>query len=149
MTQFDFSLLDELFSNGLIKLGIFLFLLLCFYALFCFAFVDVCEHIMNYRQCKSQTKAYLQKHRFDHFRSVPFLDGSFAIVEDLGANSAPLVISYINKSCNAEKICEILNCDHLGEVYTPKKATRLFNCSIQRFEKDKKVKTPENEGERS
>lgn len=149
MTQVDFSLLNELFSSGLIRLGIFLFLLLCFNALFCFSVVEVCDHIMNYRQRKDQIKAYLQKHRFDHFRSFPFLDGTSVIVEDMGADSEPVVIAYINKGLNAERICEILNCDYLGEVYTPKKATRLFNCSIQRFEKDKKLKTPENEGERS
>lgn len=149
MTQVDFSLLSELLGNELVKLGFFLLILFLFYAGFVVAMLSLFNCISDRVMQKRQVKVYLQQHRFEHFRSIPFLDGSYAIVEDVGADSAPLVISYINNGLNAERICEILNCDYLGEVYTPEKVTRLFNCSIQRFEKDKKVKTPENEGERS
>lgn len=149
MTQIDFSLLSELLGNELIKLGFFLLILFLFYAGFVVALLLLFNYISDRVMQKRQVKVYLQQHRFDHFRSVPFLDGNFAIVEDVGADSAPYVIAYIKKGLNADRICEILNCDYLGEVYTPQKVTRLFDCSTQRFEKDKKVKTPENEGERS
>lgn len=68
-------------------------------------------------------------------------------IKDVSCNDDPLVITYVHKGYNADKICDILNCDYLGEVYSPKKATKLFNCSVEWFKGNKNLKSTKS-GER-
>lgn len=141
------QLLTELSNCDFVIVGFKLFGILAFYVLSLLLFWGTFEFLLDYFEKKRQVKQYLQKHRFDHFRCVPFFNDNFVIVEDVSYNDDPLVIAYVHKGYNADKICDILNCDYLGEVYSPKKATKLFNCSVEWFKGNKNLKSTKS-GER-
>lgn len=147
MTKIDFSLLNELLGNELIKLGFFLLIMLLLYAGFVFTLLMLFDYISDKVTQQHQIKMYLQQHRFDRFRVKPFLKNEFIIVEYYGVNCPPLDVIHCKHFENADKICQILNCDFLDERYTEKKVLRLSTSS--NAEDINHFKDPQNEGERS
>ncbi len=107
---------------------------------------------------KADRKRYLQTHRFDRFRVVSFGKDKFEIFEYIGADSPPYSVLYCNDFRNADKICQILNCDFLGEQYTEKKFLKLDDFYTKRLLKEvstrnraediNNLKDPQKEGER-
>lgn len=102
------QLLTELSNCDFVIVGFKLFGIFAFYVFALLLFLMLFNSLADYFEEKGQVKRYLQKHRFDHFRCVPFFNDNFVIVEDVGCNDDPLVIAYVHKGYNADKICDIL-----------------------------------------
>lgn len=111
-----------------------LFLIMCF------------DNFTSWWENKHFLKEYLKKHRFEHFRVEPFVDGTYVVVEDMGTDGSPLAITYCNNFHNANLMCDVLNCDFLGECYSERKRKKLSSCSEQFT--NKILKTTENGGEK-
>lgn len=127
--------------------------------LLCFALLgSLSVTLVNSFDRKADRRQYLQTHRFDRFRVVSFGKDKFEIFEYIGADSPPYSVLYCNDFRNADKICQILNCDFLGEQYTEKKFLKLDDFYTKRLLKEvstrnraediNNLKDPQKEGER-
>lgn len=127
----------------------------CLLLLFFFFLVNA---LMDFLDRKADRKRYLQTHRFDRFRVLQFGKDKFEIFEYIGADNPPYSVLYCNDFRNADKICQILNCDFLGEQYTEKKFLKLDDFYTKRLLKEvstrnraediNNLKDPQKEGER-
>lgn len=142
--SFDIGILMMIFAGCLT-----LFMIFCFFLLN--AFIDKIER-------KADIKRYLQTHCFDRFRVEPFTKNEYVIAEYICADCPPYDVLHCKNFINADKICQILNCDFFGEQYTEKKELKFSNLDFKRISKElsnrncaediNNFKDPQKEGER-
>lgn len=124
----------EFFSASM---GFVLIIILLFF--FSQFFISVAGMLMENTDKKHFRNQFLQEHSFERYR-ISF-NGSHYVIYDSSAsiNGVMSVVLVLEDSANACKICDILNCDCLGEIYSEKKCNKLslMGCNNEKLKSTK------------